>query len=354
MGKQLKKICAVMLVACMCAGLAPVDALASPGLRFQAKTSGNGSPVLVKKVTYEGDFTDRGEGGKRKTVSEIEVDFRTKVFWSYDAKVSSVKDSKGKTYRGYLFDTDDDGCEIGIAGMKRGRSYTISLKGIRPYGSGRYRRLTLKIKVPAASLSSGIRVSRVSVDEEYGEIDVKFASKVSWKRNAKVASVKDEKGKSYKGYLTDQDDDECEIYIPKMKYNRTYKIKISGIRAAGSSSYRTITVTAKVPARQNGLSVKKIEYDEDYDDGRMEWKVGIEFSKDIRHKGSSYVIIRDAAGRAYSSKTSFTEWDNDECEVYLSRALSIGSEYSYEIKNVKPRGAGKYRTLKGTFTAYAD
>lgn len=351
--KIMKKACSILLAVCLCLGMAPLNAQASPGLKFQADTSGSGNPVRVKKVTYEGEITDGHIDEKDKVVSEIEIDFRTDVSWKHNAKVSSVKDDKGKSYRGYLLDTDDDGCDIGIADMKHGRTYTIAIKGVRPYGSRGYRKLTLKVKVPAVkSYSGSIKVSRVSVDAEDNEIDVKFASKVSWRHNAKVESVKDNKGKSYDGRLADTDHDDCEIYIPNLKRGRTYTIKISGVKAKGSSSYKTVTVKAKAPARRHGLSVKKAEYDEDYDNGRMEWTVSIDFNKNIQWKDSSYVIIKDMQGNAYSSKSSYVEWDDNDCEVHLLSGLNVGSSYTYEVKNVKPVGASKYVTLKGTFVAY--
>ena len=54
--------------------------------------------------------------------------------------------------------------------------------------------------------------------------------------------------KTCKGYLIDIDDDECEIYIPNMKYGRTYTIQLSGIRARGASSYGTVTIKLSVPS----------------------------------------------------------------------------------------------------------
>lgn len=350
--KIVKKACSILLAACICISMTPLRAQASPGLEFHAYTSGSGNSIRVKKVTYEGEITDHHIDRKDKVVSEIEIDFRTKVSWMYNAKVSSVKDNKGKSYRGYLLDADDDGCDIGIAGMKHGRTYTIEMKWVRPRGSRSYRMLTVEVKIPSAKSSSGgIKITRASVDEEDNEVDIKFASKVSWKRNAKVSSIKDNKGKSYKGYLADTDDDDCEIYIPNLKGGRTYTIKISGVKPRGSSSYKTVTVKVKAPARRHGLTVKKVEYDEDYDDGRMEWTVSIDFNKDIQWKESSCVIIKDAQGKQYSSETSYVEWDHDECEAHLSERLQAGGQYTYEVRDVKPAGAGKYMTLSGTFTA---
>lgn len=350
----IKKACSILLAACICIGMTPLSVQASPGLKFHADTSGSENSVRVQKVTYEGEITDHYINKKGKVLSEIEIDFRTDVSWRHNAKVSSVKDNKGKSYRGYLLDADDDGCDIGIAGMKHGRTYTIVIKGVRPRGSRSYRKLTVEVKIPSAKSSSGgIKITRVSVDEEDNEVDIKFASKVSWKQDAEVLSIKDHKGKSYQGYLADTDDDDCEIYIPNLKSGRTYTIKISGVKPRGASSYKTVTVKVKAPARRHGLTVKKVEYDEDYDDGRMEWTVSIDFNKDIQWKESSCVIIKDAQGKAYSTETSYVEWDHDECEAHLSESLQAGGQYTYEVRDVKSAGTGKYVTLTGTFTAYA-
>lgn len=197
--------------------------------------------------------------------------------------------------------------------------------------------------------SDHIKVGRISADDSYGIIDVDFISRVMWSSDAKVVSVKDNKGKSYKGYLTDKDDDDCEIFIYNMKYGRTYRIQISGIMKPGSS-YRTITIKAKVPARKKNIVVKKVKYESDYDDGRMEYTVNFDFKYDIRHKRSSYVLLQDSNGKAYSSKTSYVDWDDDECEVHLSEGLTSGKTYTYEIKTVKPMGAKKFSSLKGIFT----
>lgn len=204
----------------------------------------------------------------------------------------------------------------------------------------------------AAHYGNSIRVKRVSVDFSENEVDVKFATPVMWKYNAKVKSIRDDKGKSYRGYLVDKDKDDCEIFINKMKTGRTYTIKISGVKAYGSTAYKTITVTAKAAAQGKGLSVKKVKYDADYDDGRMEYTVSFDFNKRVHSKHNSYVIVKDAKGKAYSSHTSYVEWDGDDCEVHLSHALAVGNTYTYEIGHVKAVGSGQYVTLKGRFTAY--
>ena len=353
--KIIKKFTALLIAACLITGMMPQSAAASSTrLSFHASTSGSGNEIPVKSVKYDGEVTDgHYDFEENGSVYELEVDFLTYVTWKQSAKVS-VKDHKGKTYRSYLSERDDDGCDILIANLKVGRTYTIVINGIKKYGTSAYRKLTLKVKIPTqGSSSQKVMVAKVSVsDDNDSEIDVKFASKVLWKRNAKVVSVKDNKGRSYKGYLTDKDDDDCEIYIHNMRYGRTYKIKISGIKAIGASAYKTITITAKIPSQHKSLSVKKVEYEEDFDDGRMEYTVTFDFNKKILHRADSYVLITDSAGIALSSSSSYVEWDDDECEIHLSSGLSRGSVYHYQIVHVKAVGSGYYTTLKGSFTAY--
>lgn len=334
-----RKITSTLLAVCLLLTALPVTALAgSQKLSYSAKTSGSGNKINVKKVTFDKDDDDK----------ELEIDFKTKVSWKSNAKVS-IKDNTGKTYKGYLTDKDDDDCEISVPSLKEGRTYTIKITGIKKRGTSGYRTLTLTAKVPAAKKTNAkVQVKKVSVEDD-GEIDVDFKSKVTWSKSAKITSIKDNKGVSYKGVLKDKDDDDCEIHIKNLKYGKTYTIQISGVKAKGASSYQTITVTVKVPASSNKLTVKKVEYDEDDDDD--EYKVEFEFNKDVIKKSSSYILIKDSSGKTYSSQNSYIDWDDDECEVYLSRALTIGKTYTYEIVNVKASGENNYKTLKGTFVA---
>lgn len=209
-----------------------------------------------------------------------------------------------------------------------------------------------------ASARPAVNVEKITVDtdnDDYDdyktEIDVEFTSKVEWKNNAKISSIKDNKGETYKGLLTDLDDDECEIYIKNLKYGRTYTIKISGIKKSGTSSYGSVTIKAEVPKLDSELKIKDIKYDEDYDDGIMEYSIDIEFNKNVQHKSNSYIIIRDENGKSYSSKNTYADWDDDECEVHLSKGLEYGKAYTYEIVNVRAKGEKSYKTLKGNFRA---
>lgn len=207
----------------------------------------------------------------------------------------------------------------------------------------------LKFSAKTSGMGNVIPVRKVECSE-YLEVD--FYTDVLWDYAAKVRSVRDNKGKSYKAYLADRDEDDCKIYIPNMKYGRTYRIEIAGLKVLGSAEFKTLTLKVKLPAKGNRLLVKRAEYDVDEDDGRMEWTVKFDFNRDIRHKNNSYVVIRDAAGNAYSSRSSYVEWEEDECEVHLASGLTVGAAYTYEIRKVKAQGPGKYQTIKGRFVAY--
>lgn len=350
--KLKRKLFSALLTVCLLLTALPVTTMASSKkLTYTAKTSGSGNTIKVKKVTYD---TDNGQ-------KELEIDFSTRVTWKSTAKVSSIKDNKGVKYSGTLVDRDDDECDIVIPKLKTGRTYTIKITGIKKRGTSGYRTLTLTAKVPSASSTSNqkVAVKKVEVDTDNSdydgyktEIEIDFTTKVTWRSDARITSVKDNTGKSYTGILTDRDDDECEVYIKNIKSGKTYTIKISGVKVRGASSYETITVTAKVPASSSKLTVKKAEYDADYDDG--EYTVDFEFNKNVVKKSSSYILIKDSSGKTYSSKNSYIEWDGDECEVHLSGKLTIGKTYTYQIVNVKSSAESSYKTLEGTFVARPD
>ena len=247
MKKQRTKLLLTLLMICILSCVLPQSVLAdSARLKFSAKTSGSGNKIKVKRGTYDknSDYEDR----ESLRPAELEVDFSSRVTWKRGAKVT-VKDNKGKTYRAFLTDKDSDECDINIYNLKEGRTYTITINGIKKRGTTGYRKLTIKASVPAPKpKSQKVKVKKIEIDDEDNEIEVSFASKVDWKRNAKISSIKDNTGKTCKGYLIDIDDDECELYIPNMRNGRTYTVQLSGIKARGASSYGTVTFKVRVPS----------------------------------------------------------------------------------------------------------
>lgn len=244
--KHSSKLLFTLLMMCILACVLPQSALAdSARLKFSAKTSGSKNTIKVKRVKYdkETDYADWNYG----CPSEIEIDFSCRVSWKRNAKVT-VKDNKGKTYRAYLRDKDSDECDIDIFHLKEGCTYTITINGVKKRGTASYRKLTVKVTVPAQKATpKKVKIKKIEADDD-GKVEIDFATKVSWSRNAKVTSVKDNTGRTYKGYLIERDDDDCEIYIPGMKYGRTYTVQISGIRAKGASSYGTVSAKFTLPS----------------------------------------------------------------------------------------------------------
>ena len=355
--KNWKKLPLALLMSCLCAAVLPISVSAENiRLSYSSATSGHGNAIKIGKVNY--DHAEKYEPAK------LEIDFSHRITWKKSARAVSVKDQTGTVYEAYLQDKDSDECDIAIDNLREGRTYTVIIDGIKKSGTKDFRKLTLKVKIPAPNKRQKVKVRKVQVDDDNDdfdkyltEIDIKFASKVVWKRGAKVASVKDSQGNSYQGRLTDIDDDECEVYIKNLKHNKTYTIRISGIKARGASSYETISVKVTVPRLSHALRVKEAEYDTDYDepdhfhDGITAFSVEFSFNKNVGYKHNSYIIVKDASGKKYSTPDSYVEWDDDECQVYLSKELDYGKVYQYEIVNVKAMGETSYTTLKGSFTA---
>lgn len=355
--KNWKKLTLALLMFCLCTAVQPVRVSAENiRLSHSSSTSGRGNAVKIRKVSY--DPAEKYEPAK------LEIDFSHRITWKRSAWIVSAKDQTGTVYEAYLQDKDSDECDIAIDNLKEGRTYTVVINGIKKSGTKSFRKLTLKVKIPDADKNQKVNVRKVQIDDDNDdfdkyqtEIDIKFASKVVWKRGAKVVSVKDSQGKSYQGRLTDIDDDECAVYIKNLKHNRTYTIRISGIKARQAASYETISVKVTVPRLSHALRVMEAEYDTDYDDldysqdGITAFSVEFSFNKNVAYKHNSYVIVKDASGKKYSTQNSYVEWENDECQVYLSKELDYGKDYQYEIVNVKAMGETSYTTLKGTFTA---
>lgn len=330
--KKRKILSVRLLLVCIMVMLLPMTAFAE------------NNRVKVKKVEVDQDNDDRD-----KYNTEIEINFTSRVVWRSNAKITSIKDSTGKSYTGILTDKDDDECEVYIKNLKYGRTYTIKISGVRARGASSYETITVKVKVPAQKKTPKAAVKKVEVDQDNDdhdkyktEIEIKFASRVNWSSYAKITSVTDSTGKSYTGFLNDLDDDECEVYIRNLKYGRTYTIKISGVRAKGASSYETITVKVKVPAQKktSKVAVKKVEVD---DDDRYPTDVDIEFTSKVTWSSNAKVIsVKDSNGRACTGILMDT--DDDECEVYIKN-LKSGRTYTIQISGVKARGASSYETI---------
>ena len=139
-----------------------------------------------------------------------------------------------------------------------------------------------------------------------GKVQVEFTEKVKYKK-AKV-TLKDNKGKKYKATAVKKGKDEISFKIKKFKKNRTYKFRIKGVKNVGTSKFRTVKGTVKVPKKSvnkssrisaakaksialahAGFSEKQVKYlkaEFDYDDGFAVYEVefyadGMEYDYEI-------------------------------------------------------------------------
>lgn len=132
--------------------------------------------------------------------------------------------------------------------------------------------MKLAFNAETSGTGNAIQVRSVEYDSSdtkngMAELEVKFSTRVQWKKSSAVTSIKDNTGNTYDGWIKDRDDDDCEIAIENLKAGRTYTIKIKGIKVRGTNGYRTLTLSGvKIPKGSSELRVESVEYDEDYDD----------------------------------------------------------------------------------------
>lgn len=84
----------------------------------------------AKKVTIKELEYDRGD-------RELELEFNRKV--QYKSLKVTVKDSSGNKYTTKILDKENDGLEIYVKGLKKGKKYTVTVSKVRPSGSGTYK-----------------------------------------------------------------------------------------------------------------------------------------------------------------------------------------------------------------------
>lgn len=91
----------------------------------------------------------------------------------------------------------------------------------------------VKLSFKASTSGSGntIKVRSIEYDNDtkngLAELDVDFSQRVTWKKTAKIVSVKNEKGTSFDAYLRSKDNDDCEIAIENLTEGHTYTIVIN-------------------------------------------------------------------------------------------------------------------------------
>lgn len=87
----------------------------------------------IEKVEY--DAEDR----------ELEIEFATKVQFK-NPKVT-VKDAGGEKLNVSSLKKGSDDIEVRVRGMKRGKTYTVTVSGVRVKGTGSYTSVSKKVKI---------------------------------------------------------------------------------------------------------------------------------------------------------------------------------------------------------------
>lgn len=102
-------------------------------LLFTSQTSAEARAPYIEDVEHKG-------GGR------IEVDFHGDVSYS-NCKIT-VKDNKGKKYKAVKIRKDEDDLRFTIKKYKRGRTYKITISGIRLIGTSGYGKRSCKVRIP--------------------------------------------------------------------------------------------------------------------------------------------------------------------------------------------------------------
>ena len=77
----------------------------------------------------------------------------------------------------------------------------------------------------------------VQFDSRSSEVEIEFQDDVEWKDPSVTFK---RKGKTYRGKIIDKEDDEIIVKCRKLKYGKTYKYTIRGIRLEGMGEYVTL------------------------------------------------------------------------------------------------------------------
>lgn len=193
--------------------------------KFTSSTK-NTSKIQVKSIDYDYDENDDG----------IDIDFSTKIKLKSSAKVS-VKDDSGKQYKTFIEDKDNDEIELDVASLKAGKSYTVSISGIKKASASKYGTLTIKFSIPKASSNL---VKEVEFDSEDNEVSFDFRKNVKY-NNAKVTISNTSGSKTYKATIIEKENDELCVRVKGLTEGKTYKYTIKGVIEKASGSSKTLT-----------------------------------------------------------------------------------------------------------------
>lgn len=219
--KTIATSCALMA---SCALLTTASVQASTA-KFTASTKDT-SKITVEEVEY--DLKDKYEA--------IEFDFLSRIDLKRSATVS-VKDNSGNTYKSSISDYFYDDISLDVTGLKAGKSYTVTINGIKNSSASKYGTLTIKFSIPKAT---GLLVKEVDFDYYDREVSFDFNKDVTYK-NAKVVITNSSGSKTYTTKIVEKDADELSVRVKGLQVGKSYKYKITGVKAVGASSSKTIS-----------------------------------------------------------------------------------------------------------------
>lgn len=223
--------------------------------------------------------------------------------------------------------------------------------------------LAMGMTVIPASAANGSAPKIDDVDYSgKGKVQVEFTKNVKYKK-AKV-TLKDNKGKKYKATAVKKGKDELSFKIKKFKKNRTYKFKIKGVKNVGTSKFRTVKGTVKVPKKtvakssrisaakaksialaHAGFSENQVKYlraEFDYDDGFAVYEVefyadGMEYDYEISARTGKIIDVDREYDDEYDDEYDYDGEGNakgsnhDGSSKDKSSAKYIGSEKAIAI-----------------------
>ena len=207
-----------------CVMLSTPSVLASSA-KFTTSTK-NTSKIAIDEVDY--DLKDKYEA--------IEIDFKSDIRLKSSSAVS-VKDNSGNTYKTSIHEYDSDDLSLDVTGLKTGKTYTVTIKGIKKASASKYGTLTIKFSIPK---SSNIKVKDVDFDEDDREVTFDFNKDVTYK-NAKVVITNTSGSKTYTTKIVEKDEDELTVRVKGLKEGSSYKYKITGVQGVNASSSKTIS-----------------------------------------------------------------------------------------------------------------
>lgn len=247
MKKALKKLLAGMSVIAATAIFLTVPVLAdSVKTNFNSLISGSDKQIKVKSVKYDLTEEDSEEEDDDDDLENVEIKFATKVKWSKKAK-ALVTNEKAEKLAASIEDKDSDDCDLYIEGLEQGHTYTISLEGIKAKKAKKYGNLTVSFTIPAPNTGdntgsvSSIKIKSAEYDEEDRELELEFAKKVKFSKDASIVLL-DQSGKQIDTEICDTDSDECTIEAD-LEIGEKYYFTIKGIKTGKETKFGQVSGT---------------------------------------------------------------------------------------------------------------